>query len=115
MCPLSSLSLGPPCPADMRLKTPSAEDFHCSLQELLERGEPPLKGWLLPAWSRAWAVPGFCCSTVLRPSCRSTVEVNLLLLPRTIFRVGTWVLGDAYSHSVPSTQRPQHLQASSAE
>ncbi|KAL4419401.1 hypothetical protein ABPG77_003375 [Micractinium sp. CCAP 211/92] len=25
-------------PVDMRLKTPSAEDFHCSLQELLERG-----------------------------------------------------------------------------
>lgn len=25
-------------PVDMRLRTPSAEDFHCSLQELLERG-----------------------------------------------------------------------------
>lgn len=30
-----------PSHADMRLKTPSAEDFHCSLQELLERGEQP--------------------------------------------------------------------------
>lgn len=35
-----------------------------------------------------------CCPLSLAP------EPNLLLLPRTIFRVGTWVLGGTYS--IPS-------------
>lgn len=36
-----TLCPAPVARADMRLRTPSAEDFHCSLQELLERGEAP--------------------------------------------------------------------------